>query len=58
MSTLLATRQEAATQTAAKILSFRALPVGWHYGDGAAPAEKTVDAALRLNEEAMSLGFD
>ena len=58
MSTLLANRQEVVTQTAEKILSFRELPVGWHYGDGAPPTNKTVDAALRLNEEAISSGFE
>jgi hypothetical protein len=58
MSAQLAVEHEVITQTATKILSFRELPAGWHYGDGTPPADETIDAALRLNEEAAQAGFE
>lgn len=58
MSTQSAAEHEVVAQTAEKILSFSELPVGWHYGDGAPPANETIDAALRLNEEAAQAGFE
>lgn len=58
MSAMLATPHEVAAQTEAKILSFRELPVGWHFGGGAPPSQETIDSALRLNREAMLLGFE
>jgi hypothetical protein len=58
MSTLLAIQQEVVAKTAAKILSFTDLPVGWHYGDGEPPSKETINLALRLNQEAVVAGFE
>jgi hypothetical protein len=57
MSILVAT-QESLAQTTAKILSFRELPVGWHFGGGVPPMNETIAAALKLNQEAEASGFD
>jgi len=40
-----------------RINDFLDLPRGWHYGEGHAPNEKTVDDALRINNQATLLGL-
>lgn len=40
-----------------RISDFLKLPQGWHYGEGNAPNEKTVDDALRINNQATLLGL-
>jgi len=44
-------------QTAEKIVSFRELPTGWHYGNGSAPSGETIQKALKLNSEMSLSGF-
>jgi hypothetical protein len=44
--------------TEKKINSFKALPVGWHYGSGIAPLAKVLDLAIRLNQCAGLMGFE
>src|SRR5258708_32738608 len=44
-------------QTVQKIVSFKSLPVGWHYGDGVPPTDEMVKKALMLNAEAAKAGF-
>src|SRR5262245_51030076 len=39
-------------RTAERISRFRSLPHGWRFGEGVAPMEAVVKAALRLNEAA------
>lgn len=46
-----------ARQTAEKIRSFRELPTGWHYGNGNAPSDETIQKALTLNSELALSGF-
>jgi hypothetical protein len=46
-----------AQQTAEKISSFRELPTGWHYGNGNAPSDETIQKALTLNSELALSGF-
>lgn len=40
-----------------RISDFLKLPQGWHYGEGNAPNEETVDDALRINNQATLLGL-
>ena len=40
-----------------RISDFLKLPQGWHYGEGNAPNEKTVDDSLRINNQATLLGL-
>jgi hypothetical protein len=40
-----------------KLRHFRSLRIGWHYGRGKPPAEKTMEAASWLHREALFLGF-
>ncbi len=40
-----------------RISDFLKLPRGWHYGEGNAPNEDTVDDALRINSQATLLGL-
>ena len=44
-------------KTAEKILGFKQLPRGWHYGEGVAPSDDVVRKALELNREAGMNGF-
>jgi len=44
--------------TQKKINSFKALPVGWHYGSGIAPLAKVLDLAIQLNQCAGLMGFE
>ncbi len=43
--------------TARKIMSFRELPGGWHFGTGIPPTEETLIKAQQLNAEALAAGF-
>lgn len=40
-----------------RISDFLKLPRGWHYGEGHAPNEETVDDALRIHNQATLLGL-
>lgn len=40
-----------------RISDFLKLPQGWHYGEGNAPNEKTVDDSLLINNQATLLGL-
>ena len=40
-----------------RISDFLKLPQGWHYGEGNAPKEKTVDDSLLINNQATLLGL-
>ncbi len=40
-----------------RISDFLKLPQGWHYGEGNAPNEKTVDDSLFINNQATLLGL-
>lgn len=40
-----------------EITNFLKLSQGWHYGEGHAPNEKTVDDSLRINNQATLLGL-
>ncbi len=40
-----------------KISGFLNLAQGWHYGEGNAPNDETVDDALRINNQATLLGL-
>jgi len=44
-------------QTAKKIIEFKGLPTGWHFGKGVPPSESTVEKAFALNQEAAKAGF-
>ncbi len=44
--------------TEKKINSFKALPIGWHYGSGIPPLAKVLDQANRLNQYAGLMGFE
>ncbi len=44
-------------QTAEKIMGFRQVQPGWHYGSGTQPSQETIDKALQLNAEASRAGF-
>lgn len=41
-----------------EISDFLKLPRGWHYGEGHAPNEETVDDALRIYNQATLLGLE
>lgn len=40
-----------------RISNFLKLSQGWHYGEGNAPSERTVDDSLRINNQATLLGL-
>ncbi|MCK4914105.1 MAG: hypothetical protein KAI59_06585 [Planctomycetes bacterium] len=40
-----------------KILDFLDLPQRWHYGEGVAPSEQTVENAILMNNHAILLGL-
>jgi hypothetical protein len=44
-------------QTKNKILGFKKLPIGWHYGQGVSPLQSTIDKALQLHQKASDSGF-
>jgi hypothetical protein len=44
-------------KTHKKILSFRALKKGWHFGEGVPLDELKLTQAIELNREAVQLGF-
>lgn len=43
--------------TERKILGFRELGDGWHYGEGVLPKNSVLDDAISLNQEAVRLAF-
>ncbi len=44
-------------RTVSKILSFRKLKRGWHYGQGSAISHGIIEKALRIHSVMLSLGF-
>lgn len=40
-----------------KLWSFVALPVGWHYGQGAAPSIELISLLVEINNQVYRLGF-
>lgn len=40
-----------------KIQNFKALPDGWHFGKGIAPKEDTITSSIKINNQAVLLGF-
>lgn len=48
---------EFVSATAEKILSFRSLPVGWHYGRGGPLSVDVVNRALQIDSYYRQLGF-
>jgi len=57
-SILMKSKKNQINATEKKINSFKALPVGWHYGSGIAPLAKVLDLAIRLNQYAGIMGFE
>jgi hypothetical protein len=57
-ATSLITEHVPALATAEKVLSFGSLRPGWHYGEGVAPKQKAIEAALTIFWQFYFAGFE